>query len=67
MFDPDMGPKYAKEHQTNVAKWLSDGSFKAEQSVTYGMDHAIKGLLGLLKGENFGKAVLQIEELKVSG
>lgn len=24
------------------------------------------GLLGMLKGENFGKAVLQIEELKVS-
>ena len=67
VFDADMGPKYSKEHQTNVSKWLSEGTFKAEQSVTYGIDNAIKGLLGLLKGDNFGKAVLQIEELKVSG
>ena len=64
--DPDMGPKYAVDHQKNVAKWISDGSFKAQQSVTVGIDNAVKGLLGMLKGENFGKAVLQIEELKTS-
>lgn len=60
-----MGPKYAVDHQKNVAKWISEGTFKAQQSVTTGIDNAIKGLLGMLKGENFGKAVLTIEELKV--
>ena len=64
--DPDFGPKYAEEHQKNVAKWISEGTFKARESTTVGIDNAIKGLLGMLKGENFGKAVLQIEELKVS-
>lgn len=67
--DPDMGPKYAANHQKNVAKWISDGSFKVQQSVTKGIDHAIDGFLGMLKGENFGKAVLEIAHLedKVSG
>jgi len=64
--DPDMGPKYAVEHQNNVAKWIFEGKFKAQQSVTVGIDNGVKGLLGMLKGDNFGKAVLQIEELEVS-
>ncbi|KAL8967880.1 MAG: hypothetical protein Q9183_002722, partial [Haloplaca sp. 2 TL-2023] len=61
--DPDFGPKYAVEHQKNVAKWIHDGSFKVQQSVTEGIDHAVGGLLGMLKGENFGKAVLTIREM----
>ena len=66
--DPDMGPKYADEHQQNVSKWISEGSFHAKMSVTKGIDHGIEGLLGMLKGENFGKAVLEVAELKqVSG
>ena len=63
--DPDFGPKYAVEHQKNVAKWISEGTFKAQQSVTHGIDNAVKGFLGMLKGDNFGKAVLQIDHLKV--
>ena len=62
--DPNMGPKYAAEHQKNVQKWISEGTFKAQQSVTVGIDNAAKGLLGMLKGDNFGKAVLVIDELK---
>ena len=62
--DPDMGPKYAVDHQKNVAKWISDGTFKAQQSVTVGIDNAVKGFLGMLRGDNFGKAVLTIDELK---
>ncbi|CAD6580587.1 MAG: hypothetical protein ASARMPREDX12_009593 [Alectoria sarmentosa] len=62
--DANMGPKYAADHQKNVAKWISEGTFKAQQSVTVGIDNAIKGLLGMFKGENFGKAVLTIEDMK---
>ena len=62
--DPNMGPKYTADHQKNLQKWIHEGTFKAQQSVTVGIDNAIGGLLGMLKGENFGKAVLQIEELK---
>ena len=58
-----MGPKHAKEHQKNVAKWISEGTFKAKQSITEGIDNAPTGLIGMLKGENFGKAVLKIADL----
>jgi NADPH-dependent curcumin reductase CurA len=58
-----MGPKYSAEHQRNVQKWIHDGSFKAEMSVTRGIDHAGEGLLGLFAGKNFGKAVLEVSKL----
>lgn len=61
--DAGMGPKYTKEHQENVQKWLADGSFKAKLSVTEGIDQAAEGLIGMLEGKNFGKAVLIIKEI----
>lgn len=62
--DANMGPRYTKDHQEKLQKWLAEGSFKAQQSVTVGIDNAIDGFLGMLRGENFGKAVLQIADLK---
>jgi len=62
--DDNMGPKYTKEHQEKLQKWISEGSFKALQSVTEGIDNGVTGLLGLFNGENFGKAVLQIADLE---
>lgn len=62
--DANMGPKYAKDHQEKLQKWLADGTFKAKISVTEGIDNAIDGFLGMLQGRNFGKAVLQIAELE---
>ncbi|KAI4194448.1 MAG: hypothetical protein LQ346_003676 [Caloplaca aetnensis] len=61
--DPEMGAKYAAEHQKNVAKWVSEDRFVTKESVTEGIDNAVHGFLGMLKGENFGKAVLTIREL----
>lgn len=60
--DPHMGPKYTADHQKNVQKWIHDGSFKAQQSVTSGIDNAAEGLLGLFHGTNFGKAVLEVSK-----
>ncbi|KAI4166035.1 MAG: hypothetical protein LQ342_000466 [Letrouitia transgressa] len=64
VLDPDFGPKYAEAHQRTVSKWIHEGTFKAQQSVTPGIDNAITGLLGMLKGDNFGKAVLTIQDLE---
>lgn len=63
VLDESFGPRYSAEHQKNVQKWLHDGSFKAKISVTDGIDNSIEGLLGLLQGKNFGKAVLKIADL----
>lgn len=58
-----MGPKYGKEHQENLQKWIHDGTFKAVTSVTHGIDNAGEGLIGMLQGKNFGKAVLEVSPL----
>lgn len=61
--DPGLGPKYGQEHQENVGKWIKEGKFVAKYSETKGIDNAAEGFIGMLKGENFGKAVLVIDEL----
>ncbi|KJZ75861.1 hypothetical protein HIM_04685 [Hirsutella minnesotensis 3608] len=58
---PDYGPAYAKEHQEKLQAWLADGSVKAKLSVTEGIDKAADAFVGMLRGENFGKAVLKIK------
>lgn len=58
--DAGFGPKYFAEHQKNVQKWLHEGTFKPQLTVTEGIDNAPEGLLSLFQGKNFGKAVLEI-------
>jgi len=60
--DEFMGPKYVKERDEKVAKWLSEGSFKAKLSITDGIDNGPEGFIGMLQGKNFGKAVLKIAD-----
>jgi NADPH-dependent curcumin reductase CurA len=64
--DKNMGPAYIEERNKNVAKWLSEGSFKAKSHITEGMDNAAEGFIGMLQGKNFGKAVLKIADDNVS-
>ena len=61
--DPDFGPSYIGDLYKNVGKWISDKTFKAQYSVTDGIDNGVEGLLGMLRGDNFGKAVLKIADL----
>ncbi|KAI9885865.1 MAG: hypothetical protein M1823_002344 [Watsoniomyces obsoletus] len=63
VFDSNMGPLYAEEHQKNMQKWLNEGTFKATLSPTNGIDNAPDGFVGMLKGKNFGKAILKIADL----
>lgn len=82
--DPDMGPKYHKEHQEKLQKWIAEvclspmlarkkragclqpvqGTFKALQSITKGIDNSAQGFIGMLRGDNFGKAVLEIASME---
>ncbi|KAI4868194.1 NAD(P)-binding protein [Hypoxylon rubiginosum] len=57
---PEFGGAYFEEHQKQVQKWIADGSFKSKFDVTEGIDKAAEGFVAMLKGENFGKAVLKI-------
>jgi NADPH-dependent curcumin reductase CurA len=60
--DADMGPKHAKDHADKVGAWIKDGSFKVSSSTTDGIDKAAEGFVGMLNGENFGKAILKIQD-----
>lgn len=62
--DPGMGDKYAKEHNERVSQWIKDGSFKPMISETSGIDKAAEGLVGIFRGENFGKAVLKLQKVR---
>ncbi|KAJ9661780.1 hypothetical protein H2198_001745 [Neophaeococcomyces mojaviensis] len=57
--DPSCGPKHQKDHIENVRKWLKDGTFTA-QLHEWDISEGDKGFVGMLKGENFGKAVLKV-------
>jgi len=63
VFDQDMGPKYREEHQKNLQRWIKDGEITVQMSVTDGIDNSAEGLVGMLKGDNFGKAVLKIADI----
>ena len=52
---------YYPEHQKNVSAWLNDGSLKTALHESVGMKEAANACIGVLKGENFGKAVLKIK------
>lgn len=57
---PNFGQKYYQEHQEKLQGWLASGDFKSKLFTTEGIDNAGEGFVGMLKGKNFGKAVLKI-------
>jgi NADPH-dependent curcumin reductase CurA len=54
--------KHRPARDENVSKWIADGSFKSIDHVTEGMDNAVHGFLGMLKGANLGKSILKIAD-----
>ena len=61
VIDPDM-TQHTQARDENITKWLQEGSFKSYDHITDGIDNAVDGFLGMLKGENLGKAILKIAD-----
>ncbi|KIW35377.1 uncharacterized protein PV07_02075 [Cladophialophora immunda] len=61
VFDPNI-VRWRAERDDKITQWIRDGSFKSVDFVTEGMDHAIEGFLGMLRGENLGKSILKIAD-----
>lgn len=57
-----LAPEYGQRHFDEVSKALRDGSIQAKVHVTDGIENGLEGLLGVLQGGNFGKAVLKISD-----
>lgn len=54
--------KHTRDRDEKIIKWIQEGSFQSKEHITQGMDRAVEGFLGMLKGENLGKAVLKISD-----
>jgi NADPH-dependent curcumin reductase CurA len=54
--------QHKKDRDEKVTKYILDGSLKSVDHVTEGMDNAIEGFLGMLKGHNLGKSILKIAD-----
>ncbi|KAF3078831.1 hypothetical protein TWF569_006478 [Orbilia oligospora] len=55
----DIAGKYLGDFYKNVGQWLHDGSIHYSEDVTVGIDNEAEGLVSMLKGGNFGKAVVK--------
>ncbi|MEK9755031.1 MAG: NADP-dependent oxidoreductase, partial [Rhodospirillaceae bacterium] len=48
------------EFEAEMAPWLSAGDIKYKVDIVSGLENAPNAFIGMLKGENFGKLVVQI-------
>jgi NADPH-dependent curcumin reductase CurA len=49
-------PQFLKD----VSAWLREGKVKYQEDITDGLENAPRELIGLLKGENFGKKIIRV-------
>ncbi len=58
IFD-DYAPRYL-EFLAAMRPWLEDGQVKSREDIVFGLENAPEAFIGLLKGKNFGKLVIQL-------
>jgi NADPH-dependent curcumin reductase CurA len=46
----------------DMGGWLREGRIKYKEDITEGLENAPRELIGLLRGENFGKKIIRISE-----
>ncbi len=46
----------------DMAQWVKDGRVKYREDIVEGFDNAPRALIGLLRGENFGKRLVRVAE-----
>lgn len=55
---PHLYPEFAKA----MEGWIREGKIKYREEILDGLETAPRGLIGLLRGENFGKRVIRVGE-----
>ena len=55
----DYGHRIA-EFQQQMGRWVQEGKIKYREQLIDGLEQAPQALIGLLKGENFGKVVIRV-------
>jgi NADPH-dependent curcumin reductase CurA len=49
-----------REFMADMSGWLREGRVKYREDITDGLENAPRELIGLLKGENFGKKIIRV-------
>lgn len=44
----------------DMSAWMREGRVKYKEDVTDGLENAPRELIGLLRGENFGKKIIRV-------
>lgn len=60
IFD-DYGERYP-EFAAEMGNWVAEGRIRFREHITEGLEAAPAALIGLLRGENFGKAIVRIAD-----
>ena len=55
-------PTFLPEFYSKVPKWIAEGEMKVKEDVTKGLEKAPEAIVGIFRGLNFGKAVIQIAD-----
>ncbi len=58
VFD-DYGPRFA-EFAGAMGEWVQEEKIKVREDIVFGLENAPEAFIGLLKGKNFGKLVIQL-------
>lgn len=56
---------YQDQHETfvrEVSQWMQDGKLQYKEDVVQGLENAPKAFIDQLKGDNFGKLIVQVSE-----
>ena len=55
-----LGAGERNQFLADMSAWLREGKVKYREDVTEGLENAPRELIGLLRGENFGKKVIRV-------
>jgi NADPH-dependent curcumin reductase CurA len=53
-----------EEAAARLGRWVAEGSIRWREDVTEGLDNAPRAFIGMLRGENRGKALVKVAERK---
>lgn len=62
IFDHTQDENFNREFYSKVPTWIANGELKIKEDVTKGLEQAAEAIAGIFKGQNFGKAVVQIAD-----
>lgn len=54
----DQMPQFRRE----MSQWIADGQVKYREDITQGLDNTVDAFIGMLRGENFGKVVIEVAQ-----